>query len=179
MGTSVVRWLLCTVAAAPAAATAAPCRDPILQPFSSASIWNTPIGSGAVYAPTIPNESDPSSSRSPAKHPQRPRFLCHYAGKRPTHAGWTRVGGARATTHAQLGRGGDDLFPHDWTSASDGGRSAPWQSNNAMAILLQTMSRSFKRSRLTAANPEGRCLAAGGTSPTAARSASQRDEHSR
>ena len=35
-----------------AAATAPPpARDPLKQPFSSASIWNTPIGSGAVYVP--------------------------------------------------------------------------------------------------------------------------------
>ncbi|HUB06017.1 MAG TPA: hypothetical protein VMB50_03405 [Myxococcales bacterium] len=28
-----------------------PTRDPIAQPFASGSIWNTPIGSGAVYVP--------------------------------------------------------------------------------------------------------------------------------
>lgn len=38
-----------TVLAAAASASTG-CRDPLLQPFASTSIWNTPIGSGAVLA---------------------------------------------------------------------------------------------------------------------------------
>lgn len=141
MGTSVVRWLLCTVAAAPAAATAAPCRDPILQPFSSASIWNTPIGSGAVYAPIhLFNESDPSSPRGPPPniHNDQDFFVITRASDPLTP--WVDQGWWGARNHCDVTS--SDVaamipFPHDWTSASDGGRSTPWQSNNnAMAILL-------------------------------------------
>ena len=39
------------LAAAPASAEAPPCRDRFLHPFNSSSIWNTPIGSAAVYVP--------------------------------------------------------------------------------------------------------------------------------
>ncbi|MFZ0180685.1 MAG: carboxypeptidase-like regulatory domain-containing protein [Candidatus Dormiibacterota bacterium] len=40
-----------TVVAGSVASASLLIRDPFLQPFTSASIWNTPIGSGAVYAP--------------------------------------------------------------------------------------------------------------------------------
>lgn len=39
------------IAGAVLASTAAPCRDRFLQPFSSASIWNTAIGSEAEFVP--------------------------------------------------------------------------------------------------------------------------------
>jgi hypothetical protein len=38
-------------APAPAAAAAPACRDRFLWPFNATSIWNTPIGDGAVYIP--------------------------------------------------------------------------------------------------------------------------------
>ena len=35
----------------PLSAALLPCRDRFLEPFSSTSIWNTAIGSGAVFSP--------------------------------------------------------------------------------------------------------------------------------
>lgn len=46
------------VAEAPRATAAAACRDRWLQPFSSTSIWNTAIGSGAVFAPAHIYDAD-------------------------------------------------------------------------------------------------------------------------
>lgn len=55
VGLSVVTLALAACGAAgPGSAPEAPGasgRDPRVQPFASTSIWNTPIGSGAVYAP--------------------------------------------------------------------------------------------------------------------------------
>ena len=49
--TEVFGWLLMAVLSAGRAAFAAETRDPWLWPFAADSIWNTPIGSDAVYVP--------------------------------------------------------------------------------------------------------------------------------
>eukprot|EP01050_Picozoa_sp_SAG11_P022095 SAG11_NODE_4085_length_2073_cov_2.103343_1_plen_456_part_00 len=56
---------LAVVAAVPVD-PAAGCRQPFLWPFAADSVWNTPIGSGAVYeAANIYNESSPTRDRAP------------------------------------------------------------------------------------------------------------------
>ena len=52
MKTSRLSLLLAAVALAHEASSAA-CRDRFLEPFSAESIWNTAIGSGAVFTPAL------------------------------------------------------------------------------------------------------------------------------
>ena len=55
---SALRYVACVAAVAVQVWAKPACRDPFLQPFAVDSIWNTAIGSGAVYAPAnIYNES--------------------------------------------------------------------------------------------------------------------------
>ena len=81
-----LNYLLAATAAAAAAAAATSCRDRRTWPFSSASIWNMPIGDGAVY-----NHAN-IYTLPPGPPPRKPANQCD-AGKadpstRSGCAGW-------------------------------------------------------------------------------------------
>lgn len=112
----------------------ASCRDAWQQPFAVDSIWNTAIGSHAKYTPV-----QLYTTVTPQNFHNDQEFLVRARSSDPLvpwHNQGTWGPGNKCTvavpkpsTRIQL--------PADWTSASDGGRSAPWQiNNNPMGLLL-------------------------------------------
>ena len=119
-----------------ATSISAPCRDRFLQPFSSDSIWNTAIGSDAVFSPA---KLFPDLVHNPPTsfHNDQDFFLRVTSDDPLTD--WVNQGDWGGDNHCHVhGQIVSQInFPFNWTSASDGGRSAPGQpNNNAMAVLL-------------------------------------------
>ena len=135
------------------------CRDRWLEPFSSDSIWNTAIGSGAVFAPA--RLFAPGDHRGlPTNFHNDQDFLLRAAADDPV-TDWVNQGDWGADDHCAVRHrsGGSPVpcgptsrmldgcvarirLPRNWTSASDCDtpttcRSPGNQSNNnAMALLL-------------------------------------------
>ena len=160
MKTSRLSLLLAFVALAHEASSAA-CRDRFLEPFSAESIWNTAIGSGAVFTPALLFAAGDARG-TPGNFHNDQDFILRGSGwinqgdwgadakcmvQTHSHSG-APCGAAEATLHGQLdGCVAQIRLPRNWTSASDcdgapsssGGncRSAADQvNNNAMALLL-------------------------------------------
>jgi hypothetical protein len=104
-------------------------RDPLQQPFASTSIWNMPIGSGAVYVPANLTTNPPGSFfqgdlERISLTPTAPATTVYY-----NSAGWS--GASRCSPS---GGSGDGLplqvpMPASWIVPDDGG-------NNGAAFLL-------------------------------------------
>lgn len=141
-----------------AAPVAAVCRDRWLEPFSSDSIWNTAIGSGAVFTPA--GLFAPGDHRGPPSNFHNDQdFLLRVSADDP-RTDWVNQGDWGADDHCAVQHTGGGpgpcsstslpldgcvariRLPVNWTSASDcdspsSCRSAGNQSNNnAMALLL-------------------------------------------
>lgn len=113
-----------------------PCRDRFLWPFESSSIWNTPLGSNAVFAQL--NLFNASVS-PPDNFENDQDFFIRAAATDPLTP-WHNQG----TWNSKVDNCNvaSDVaayipFPYNFTTASDGGRSAPGRmNNNAMGILM-------------------------------------------
>ena len=119
-----------------ATAMLAPCRDRFLQPFSSDSIWNTAIGSNARFVPA--NLFPDLVHNPPTSFHNDQDFFLRVTTDDPL-TDWINQGDWGSDNHChQHGQVVTQInFPYNWTSASDGGRSAPNQpNNNAMGVLL-------------------------------------------
>lgn len=127
-------------------ALAEPCRDRFLQPFSSQSIWNTPIGSGAAFVPAGLFDGvfgNSTCGREPCGPPlsfhNDQDFIVRTTQRDPL-TDWVDQGNWNGSQNkcAVVGKVVRQLpLPFNWTSASDGGRSAANQmNNNAMGVLL-------------------------------------------
>lgn len=109
------------------------CRDRFLEPFSSSSIWNTAVGSDAVFAPALlyQNEADFPTQF----HNDQDFFLLATAADPLTP--WIDQGDWGSDDHCQVtGQVVSQIpLPVNFTTASDG--TGPGQpNNNAMGILL-------------------------------------------
>eukprot|EP00037_Helgoeca_nana_P008673 m.77056 g.77056 ORF g.77056 m.77056 type:complete len:394 (+) comp19083_c0_seq1:25-1206(+) len=120
------------------ATAAAECRDRYLEPFSSESIWNTAIGSGAQFA----HAHLYKFPRLPTQIHNDQDFFLRVTTDDPLTS-WINQGDWGGDDHCAVT--GVEVaqipFPNAWTSASDcdsgGCRSAPNQANNnAMGVLL-------------------------------------------
>ncbi|MDB4963586.1 MAG: hypothetical protein JWP01_3585 [Myxococcales bacterium] len=124
-------------------------RDPLKQPFASTSIWNMPIGSGAVFAPA---NIDPTPESNPwsmmplsdadqiVLRPTAPLTDIRYSS-----AGWSgnsRCGATNSTVLARV------PMPADFVVADASG-------NNSTAFLLAD------RRTLVQTQPLARCTAGG------------------
>lgn len=120
------------------------CRDRFQWPFAGTSIWNTPLGTGAHYAPAglYPNTSAPVGSRyGPPNEFHNDQDFFVLAKATDPQTPWINQGSWGPANHCTVVAPGlpatNIPFPRDFTTASDGGRSAPWQdNNNAMGVLL-------------------------------------------
>jgi len=125
-----------------AAATAAPAaRDPLKQPFASNSIWNMPIGSGAIYKPANLEVGDRQWTPIPAAdeefifmNPDAPLTSVYYNG-----AGWS--GADRCV--AQGPSITDVRIPADFVIPSNRGNNgaAFLAPDNRTVIQVQPLSR--------------------------------------
>merc|ERR1719247_3608755 len=129
-------WIWPIVDAAPA------CRDRFLEPFASTSIWNVAIGSHAEFAharlfmPDGPCSSPPCSAATQFHNDQD--FFVRASPAYPLTP-WIHQGDWGSDDHCKpTGTIVAHIpLPTAWTTASDGGRSVPGQSNNnAMGLLL-------------------------------------------
>eukprot|EP00756_Hemistasia_phaeocysticola_P054685 Hpha_TRINITY_DN30597_c0_g1::TRINITY_DN30597_c0_g1_i1::g.193617::m.193617 len=132
--------LLLVLAASKAAPAA--CRDRFLEPFASTSIWNTAIGSSAVFAPA----NLYTKGREATSFHNDQDFFLRVSDADPL-TDWKNQGDWGGDDHCHetgpvVGR---IPFPRNWTSASDCDgqtdplkcRSLPGQpNNNAMGVLL-------------------------------------------
>ena len=143
-------FLAAAVTAVTTYARGAPaCRDRFLEPFSSDSIWNTAIGSGAAFAPA----SLYTVGHEPTQiHNDQDFFLRVPAGGHDADfplTEWVDQGDWGGDDHCNVQPSAKVAaripFPRNWTSASDCDdptdtatcRSASGQpNNNAMAVLL-------------------------------------------
>lgn len=134
-------WALATAAAGsshPNAEEDAPaesCRDRFLWPFSSTSIWNTPLGSGAQMVPAQLFELS-----MPDDFHNDQDFILRVTAEDPLTP-WYNQGWWGARNHCDIAEPSPAAMfrlPFNFTTASDDGRSPPWQSNNnAMGVLLE------------------------------------------
>mmetsp|Transcript_118622 Transcript_118622/g.295829 ORF Transcript_118622/g.295829 Transcript_118622/m.295829 type:complete len:413 (+) Transcript_118622:41-1279(+) len=115
------------------------CRDRFAEPFSSDSIWNTAIGSGAAFKPA---GLFTEKSRWPTQFHNDQDFILRVTDSDPL-TDWVDQGDWGPDDHCAItGKVVRQLpLPKDWTSASDcdaqGCRSKPGQpNNNALGILL-------------------------------------------
>lgn len=121
------------------------CRDRFLEPFSSDSIWNTAIGSDAIFHHVHlfdPNYKTCGGVPYPCKNAtsfHNDQDFILLATKDTPLTDWVNQGDWGGDDHCKVtGKIVAQIpVPKDWTSASDGGRSKPGQpNNNAMGILL-------------------------------------------
>jgi hypothetical protein len=139
---SMVALLLLPLLLPFAVATAAPCRDRFLEPFSSTSIWNTAIGSNASF--------DACKLFRPGRLPSQfhndQDFFLKVTSADPLTP-WVDQGDWGSDNHCAIQGSGRVVahlnFPENFTTASDcdpngaNCRSAPNQANNnAMGVLL-------------------------------------------
>ena len=147
-------------------ASSAACRDRFLEPFSAESIWNTAIGSGAVFKPALLFAAGDARG-TPGNFHNDQDFILRGSPDDPltdwinqgdwgsdakcvvqthSHSG-VPCGAAEATLHGQLdGCVAQIRLPRNWTSASDcdgapsssgdNCRSAADQVNNNAMALL-------------------------------------------
>ena len=131
-------------------------RNPLTQPFSSTSIWNMPIGTGAVYVAANLETTDPSGATWIAMpgadqeiiilEPTAPLTPIYYSS-----AGWTS-GANRCVANSPQRQLADVPIPESLVVPSHG--------NNDSATYLLADGQSFMQSQ-----PLARCMAAGyGTS---------------
>lgn len=125
-------------------AVALACRDRFLEPFSSSSIWNTAIGSDAefvsakLYTPDGPCGGVKKPCQVATQFHNDQDFFLRATPDDPLTP-WIDQGDWGADDHCKAhGRIVSHIpLPLNWTTASDGGRSAPGQpNNNAMGLLL-------------------------------------------
>lgn len=133
-------------------------RDPLQQPFSSASIWNMPIGTGAVYV-------DPTGI--PTYLPVNGSNFTPMPGIDPEHIVLTPAAPSRTIAYSSAGWGGNRCSA---TGGSNGGLpitvpmpdsyTVPSDNTNSCAAFLQADGRTISQCQ-----PLARCSAAGnGTS---------------
>ncbi len=124
-------------------APGAGCRDRFLEPFSSTSIWNTAIGSCALFSPARLF----GPGREPTQFHNDQDFFLRVSSADPLTP-WINQGDWGGDDHCHItGKVASHLrFPQNWTSASDCGdqtdpakcASKPNQpNNNAMGVLLE------------------------------------------
>ena len=102
---------------------AADCRDRILQPFASSSVWNMPIGSEAQYQhASLFVQSQPKEF-----HNDQDLFIVTKESDPLTpwynQGGWGSPDNCKITGSVCM----RPHFPYNWTTASEGGRSAAGQ----------------------------------------------------
>ena len=133
-----------TTVQAPPASDSPACRDRFLSPFSNTSIWNTAIGSNAKFVPALifhsngPCGSSPNCQPATSFHNDQDFFLRSNPGS-DVLVPWIDQGDWGGDDHCkEHGKAVSQIaLPPSWTTASDGGRSAPGQpNNNAMGVLL-------------------------------------------
>jgi hypothetical protein len=118
----------------PAMTSADACRDPFLQPFAVDSIWNTAIGSAAIYAPAnIYNESVGHDRGPPTNFHNDQDWIVRASASDPLTS-WINDAGqfpGLCSAHASAGRGRAPPIRFPASLVTD---CTP--NNNAAAVLM-------------------------------------------